>query len=88
MGWSSQKDADEIKKFVNDENIDFAEIFSMVDVNGSETHPVYKFLKKQCSGAITSNFFKFFVDKNGKCQKFNSHIGFSTIECEITKKHL
>jgi len=44
-------------------------IFSKVEVNGSGTHPLYKFLKNEKSGllgdAIKWNFTKFLVDKRG-----------------------
>ena len=45
-------------------------IFEKVDVNGSNTHPVFKYLKKHLSGVLGSfikwNFTKFVIDKNGK----------------------
>jgi len=46
-------------------------MFAKVDVNGSETHPLFDFLKSSLPGllnteAIKWNFTKFFVDKNGK----------------------
>lgn len=41
-----------------------------VDVNGSNTHPVFKYLKSELGGFLTSrikwNFTKFVIDKNGK----------------------
>jgi len=41
-----------------------------VDVNGSDTHPVFKYLKKQLGGTLTNaikwNFTKFLIDKEGK----------------------
>nr|WP_297308584.1 glutathione peroxidase [uncultured Flavobacterium sp.] len=44
-------------------------IFEKIDVNGSNTHPVFKFLKKNLSGIfgnfIKWNFTKFVIDKNG-----------------------
>jgi len=49
-------------------------IFSKIDVNGSNAHPLYKFLKSEKSGllgvigldAIKWNFTKFLVDRTGK----------------------
>jgi glutathione peroxidase len=46
-------------------------MFAKVDVNGENTHPVYKFLKKGAPGMLGSeivkwNFTKFLVDKNGQ----------------------
>ena len=44
-------------------------IFSKIEVNGSGTHPLYKFLKNERGGllgdAIKWNFTKFLVDKQG-----------------------
>lgn len=45
-----------------------------VDVNGDNTHPVYKILKQQAPGILGSkrikwNFTKFLVAKNGSVQK-------------------
>ena len=49
-------------------------MFSKIDVNGSDTHPLYSYLKKQAPGlfnsqAIKWNFTKFLVDKDGKVVK-------------------
>lgn len=45
-------------------------IFEKIDVNGSKTHPVFKFLKRKLPGIfgnfIKWNFTKFVIDKNGK----------------------
>lgn len=48
-------------------------IFSKIDVNGSNAHPLYNFLKKEKKGlfgsAIKWNFTKFVIDKNGNVIK-------------------
>lgn len=45
-------------------------IFDKVDVNGSNTHPIFKYLKSNLGGFLGSsikwNFTKFVIDKNGK----------------------
>lgn len=46
-------------------------MFQKIDVNGDNTHPLFKFLKAQAPGvlgtqAIKWNFTKFLVDQNGK----------------------
>lgn len=45
-------------------------MFSKIDVNGKDAHPIYKYLKKQLGGFLSSsikwNFTKFLIDKNGK----------------------
>ena len=49
-------------------NVSF-QMFSKIDVNGKNTHPVYKFLKSKKSGMlgkrITWNFTKFLIDTEG-----------------------
>lgn len=46
------------------------QMFSKVDVNGADAHPIYKYLKSQLRGFLVSrikwNFTKFLIDKNGK----------------------
>ncbi|MEZ5461714.1 glutathione peroxidase [Dokdonella sp.] len=49
-------------------------MFAKINVNGSDTHPLYEWLKKQKSGllgigAIKWNFTKFLVDKQGSVIK-------------------
>ena len=46
-------------------------MFEKVDVNGDNTHPLFKYLKAKAPGVLGSqgikwNFTKFLVDKNGK----------------------
>jgi glutathione peroxidase len=45
-------------------------MFSKVDVNGSNTHPVFRYLRSELSGLLGSrikwNFTKFVIDKNGQ----------------------
>lgn len=44
-------------------------MFSKIDVNGRDAHPLYKYLKKELPGTITNqvkwNFTKFLVDSEG-----------------------
>ena len=44
-------------------------MFSKVNVNGDNAHPLFKFLKSRCDGTMGSfikwNFSKFLVDKKG-----------------------
>ena len=62
---------DEIKKFCSlTYNVDFP-MFSKVEVNGDNAHPLYKFLKQEAPGvlglkAIKWNFTKFLVNSQGK----------------------
>lgn len=45
-------------------------MFSKIDVNGKDAHPIYKYLKKEVGGlffnSIKWNFTKFLIDHNGK----------------------
>jgi glutathione peroxidase len=46
-------------------------LFSKIDVNGENTHPLYGYLKKELPGVLGSegikwNFTKFLVDRQGK----------------------
>lgn len=77
---------EDIVSFLHKENVDFALTFSMIDVNGSDTHPIYTFLKSERPGCISWNFSKFLVSKSGQqIEKFNHHILFPAIESEIKK---
>jgi len=59
----------EIKDFVKQFNVTF-DLSSKVKVNGSDAHPLWKYLKAQKGGsmidAIKWNFTKFLVDKDGQ----------------------
>jgi len=49
-------------------------LFSKIDVNGDNTHPLYKYLKKEATGFLGSksikwNFTKFLVDAKGNVLK-------------------
>jgi len=64
----------EIKQFCDLRfNIKFP-LFSKIDVNGENTHPLFDFLKSQATGLLGSrsikwNFTKFLVNKEGKVIK-------------------
>lgn len=65
---------EEIKQFCDLRfNIKFP-LFSKIDVNGDNTHPLFNFLKSQAPGILGStrikwNFTKFLVNKEGKVIK-------------------
>lgn len=62
---------EEIKDFCSLEyGVEF-DMFSKIDVNGEDTHPLYRYLKEHSSGflgidTIKWNFTKFLVDRKGK----------------------
>ena len=74
FGKQEPGDENEIKNFCSlTYNVTFP-MFAKVDVNGSDAHPLYKFLKGEKPGilgteAIKWNFTKFLVDKNGQVVK-------------------
>lgn len=46
-------------------------LFAKIEVNGADTHPLYKYLKREAKGLLGSesikwNFTKFLIDKNGR----------------------
>jgi glutathione peroxidase len=62
---------EEIKNFCSSNFGVTFDMFSKIDVNGKNTHPLYKYLKQKAGGAlgidaIKWNFTKFLVDRNGK----------------------
>ena len=62
-------DSGEICTFINKKNVKF-DMFEKIDVNGSKTHPLWKYLKHKQGGTLGDfikwNFTKFVVDKNGQ----------------------
>ncbi|HSR73692.1 MAG TPA: glutathione peroxidase, partial [Sulfurovum sp.] len=63
-------------------------MFSKINVNGEETHPLYRYLKSEQPGvlgteAIKWNFTKFLVDKEGKVVE---RFGSSTKPSELEEK--
>ena len=77
--------AKEIKSFCDHNyNVSF-ELSEKIDVNGSNAHPAFKYLKSQLKGKLNDsikwNFTKFLVDRNGVPYKRFS----STVEPEDIK---
>ncbi|VDP99875.1 unnamed protein product [Trichobilharzia regenti] len=60
----------EIKKFVTENYGVQFDMFAKINVNGSDAHPLYKFLKHRLGGTLISaikwNFSKFLVDREGQ----------------------
>lgn len=73
FGHQEPGDEAEIKHFCSlNYDVDFP-LFSKIDVNGANTHPLYKWLKEEKGGllgsAIKWNFTKFLVGRDGKVRK-------------------
>ena len=77
----------EIKEFVKQYNVEF-EMFSKINVNGEEAHPLYKYLKSKVDGTfgnfIKWNFSKFLIDRNGIPVK---RLNLLTLKIEFWKIH-
>jgi len=60
----------EIKAFVTEKFGVKFDMFSKINVNGNDAHPLFKYLKQELKGTLGDfikwNFSKFLVDKNGK----------------------
>jgi len=70
FGSQEKGNSDEIQEFCQvNYGVSFP-MFEKIEVNGSNTHPVYKYLKSELGGFLGSkikwNFTKFVIDKNGK----------------------
>ena len=70
MGQEPESDA-QIKEFCSLRYDVSFPMFSKIEVNGSDTHPLYRFLKSQARGlmgseAIKWNFTKFLVNREGQ----------------------
>jgi glutathione peroxidase len=74
FGSQEPGDNEEIRNFCKlNYNVTF-QLFDKIDVNGENTHPIYKYLKENVKGLLNSkdikwNFTKFLVDKNGDVVK-------------------
>lgn len=67
------------------------QLFEKCDVNGPNTHPVFKYLKKKLGGWFGSkikwNFTKFLIDKNGlPVKRYAPTVKPEAIEGEIVKQ--
>lgn len=70
FGGQEPGDSDEIQEFCQvNYGVSFP-MFAKVDVNGSNAHPVFKYLKSEQGGLLGSkikwNFTKFLIDREGK----------------------
>jgi glutathione peroxidase len=85
--------AEEIQQFCSANYGVTFPMFEKVDVNGSETHPLYTFLKEQAPGILGTegikwNFTKFVVSKDGQSiTRLASADGASKM-AEVIKKEL
>lgn len=91
FGFQEPGDEKDIRSFCSlTYNVTFP-MFAKIDVNGSNTHPLYAFLKEREPGilgteAIKWNFTKFLVDKNGNVvRRYGPNVTPENIEADILK---
>jgi len=66
-------------------------MFSKIDVNGENAHPIFRYLKKELGGffggKIKWNFTKFLIDSNGKpVKRFSPFTRPEEIDTYLIKK--
>jgi glutathione peroxidase len=70
FGGQEPGDARQIEQFCSTNYAVSFPMFAKIDVNGSNAHPLYQYLKKAKAGLLGSsikwNFTKFLVDRSGK----------------------
>lgn len=74
FGHQEPGDAEEIRNFCSTQYDVSFPMFSKLEVNGDQAHPLYRLLKSEQKGllgsqAIKWNFTKFLVDRDGKVRK-------------------
>lgn len=79
----------DVIQFAQQRNVKF-DIFEKIEVNGENTHPLWKFLKRTQSGTfgdfIKWNFSKFIVDKNGvPVERFGPNVNPIDLEPYLAK---
>ncbi|GFO48097.1 glutathione peroxidase [Plakobranchus ocellatus] len=81
---------EEIKKFAQERYGAQFDLFSKIEVNGKNAHPLYKYLKKEQGGTfgdfIKWNFSKFLVNKEGKpVKRYSPQTAPNDTERDFTK---
>jgi len=73
FGQQEPGSSEEIKKFCSDNYSVSFPIFEKVDVNGENSHPLFKYLRENAKGLLTNdikwNFTKFMVNRDGEVIK-------------------
>lgn len=69
FGYQEPGTSEEIKQFVSRYGVEF-DMFEKIDVNGSNAHPLFNYLKEKQAGTLFNfikwNFTKFVIDKEGQ----------------------
>ncbi|KAL4111177.1 hypothetical protein PRIC1_002858 [Phytophthora ramorum] len=81
--------AEEILKFTREKYHVTFPLFTKVDVNGDNAHPLFKFLKKQLDGFVTNdikwNFTKFLIVNHEPFKRYGTTTSPSEIENDIVQ---
>ncbi|XP_043281454.1 probable phospholipid hydroperoxide glutathione peroxidase isoform X2 [Venturia canescens] len=80
---------EDICSFADRQKVKF-DLFEKIDVNGENTHPLWKYLKKEQGGILGNfikwNFTKFIVDKEGKVvERHGPNVDPSQLESHLEK---
>lgn len=80
---------EEIKQYAQGHGATFP-IFAKIKVNGSESHPLYAFLKKKATGFLTNeikwNYSKFLINRQGEVlHRYAPTTGPLSMENDIVK---
>ncbi|MES1912353.1 MAG: hypothetical protein MHM6MM_004641 [Cercozoa sp. M6MM] len=78
---------DKIKEFAREKMGYTGPMFSKIEINGENTHPIYQWLKEIFPGDITWNFAsKFLIDRNGvPVRRFDKSESWESIEESIVQ---
>ncbi|KAG8183673.1 hypothetical protein JTE90_010145 [Oedothorax gibbosus] len=79
----------QIKEFVKQYNVSF-DMFSKINVNGDNTHPLWSYLKNKQGGTLGNfikwNFSKFLIDKNGQpVKRYAPNVEPNALEPDLLK---
>lgn len=91
FGHQEPGNADEIKNFCATKYDVSFPLFAKIEVNGANTHPLYKLLKESARGifgteAVKWNFTKFLIDKHGKVvRRYAPTDSLTTIERDVVR---
>jgi len=75
---------EEIKRFTEEKYGITFPLFSKIDVNGSNSHPIFSYLRGKLPGEIVWNFTKFLVNQSGEpVKRFGSRVDPFAMEADV-----
>jgi glutathione peroxidase len=91
FGGQEPEDEPEIESFCSDQFDVTFPLFAKIKVNGPGAHPLYRWLKRECPGALRTraikwNFTKFLVDREGRViRRYASMVTVKRIEKDLLR---